>query len=75
MATKETKGKKGKDGEKRSAKKSEESIIDDEKKEGSVLGGTESSPTEDNLQESPRKEPSPEPVYDEPTLSELIIER
>ncbi|OWF43641.1 radial spoke head 10 homolog B-like [Mizuhopecten yessoensis] len=74
MATKEAKGKKGKDGEKRSAKKSEGSIIDDEKKDGSIIGGTESTPTEDNVQESPRKEPSPEPEYDEPTLTELIIE-
>lgn len=74
MATKEPKGKKGKDGGKQSAKKSEDSIADEEKKEDSIMNETETSPTLDNL-ESPRKVPSPEPVYEytEP-LSELIIE-
>jgi len=74
MATKE-KGKKSKDGEKRSAKKSEGSIVGDDKKEESFLNETETSPTEYMTLATPRKEPSPEPIYDEPTLSELIIER
>lgn len=75
MSTKDSKTKKGKDGEKRSAKKSEDCLSEPENKAESTINGTESTPFEEQLQEPPPKEPTPEPVYDEPSLSELIIER
>ncbi|XP_052066462.1 radial spoke head 10 homolog B-like [Mytilus californianus] len=74
MSTKDSKTKKGKDGEKRSAKKSEDCLSEPENKAESTINGTESTPFEEQLQEPPPKEPTPEPVYDEPSLSELIIE-
>lgn len=74
MATKnEGKGKKGSKG---SAKKLDDAL--------NSLGPSETPQPEESesteLQEQPTedvppKEPSPEPVYDEPTLSELIVER
>ncbi|WAR23968.1 RS10B-like protein [Mya arenaria] len=66
---------KGKKGEKRSAKKLDDALIN--------LGQEETSPQEESehteMQEMPvestqPKAPSPEPVYDEPVLSELIVE-
>lgn len=61
---------------KTSAKKSEESIAEEDKKDESLALEIESSPTEDQTEVTidPPKEPSPEPIYDEPVLSELIIE-
>lgn len=60
---------------KTSAKKSEESIAEEDKKDESLALETESSPTEDQTEVmDPPKDPSPEPIYDEPVLSELIIE-
>lgn len=60
---------------KTSAKKSEESIAEEDKKDESLALETESSPTEDQTEVLyPPKDPSPEPIYDEPVLSELIIE-
>lgn len=75
MSTKDSKAKKSKDGEKRSAKKSEDCPSEQDNKAESTINGTESTPFEDQPQELPPKDPTPEPVYDEPSLSELIIER
>ena len=75
MATKDAKSKRGKDSGKTSARKSEGSIVEDEKKAESIQLDAESSRTEEAVAEIPVKEPTPEPIYDEPPFYELIIER
>lgn len=66
---------KGRKGERKSAKKSEESTPLEEKKECPIPDPTPVEQASEAAQiEEPPKEPTPEPVYDEPVLSELIIE-
>ena len=78
MATKGGKGKVQKDGEKRGSKKSEDSPQLEEKKEDTPDVFTEATLEDDDQvieEEPPPKEPTPEPVYEEPVLTELIVER
>lgn len=68
---------KAKKGEKRSAKKLDDAL--------NLVGASGDTPQpedsesteiqEQTTDEAQPKDPSPEPVYDEPTLSELIVER
>lgn len=80
MATKAAKGaKQTKETDKKGNKKNDELPLVEEKKEDSPVEG-ESNDTPETVETEtvedlpPPKEPTPEPVYDEPTLSELIIE-
>ena len=84
MATKESKAKKGKELDKKSVKKLEEALLNEEGKDDIGQDGSSRDVTtgggEENNQTSPDdtsvpKEPTPEPVYDEPTLAEIIIEK
>ncbi|XP_013404281.1 radial spoke head 10 homolog B [Lingula anatina] len=75
MATK-GKGKGGRE-DKKSAKKSEEPPPIKETKEEETPEVLEETPIqveEPPIVEEPPKEPTPEPAYDEPTLTELIVE-
>ncbi|XP_046357024.1 radial spoke head 10 homolog B-like [Haliotis rufescens] len=80
MATKAAKGaKQTKETDKKGNKKNDELPLVEEKKEDSPVEGEfndtpETVETETVEDLPPPKEPTPEPVYDEPTLSELIIE-
>ena len=71
MATK--KGRTPKLDEKK-GKKSEDPTPVEDKKDPDDVATTEGGPTPE-IEEPPPKEPTPEPVYDEPTLTELIVER
>ena len=75
-----TKGKnKGKgDPDKKSSKKIEDTPLLEERKEDSPIEENEALSMQDptpEVVESPQKEPTPEPVYDEPPLTDLIVER
>ncbi|KAK6188921.1 hypothetical protein SNE40_004999 [Patella caerulea] len=79
MATKESKGKKSKENDKKSGKKSEEPSLTEEKKdETQSLATEENTPSDQTpVVEAPietPKIPTPEPVYEEPILPKLIIE-
>lgn len=73
-----TKGEgKTKKGEKRSAKKLEDALQNLGPSETPQADESESTDMQEQTIEEPvvPKDPSPEPVYDEPTLSELIVVR
>lgn len=72
-----TKGEgKPKKGEKRSAKKLDDALHSFGPNETPQPDDFETTELqEQTTDEAPPKDPSPEPVYDEPTLSELIVER
>lgn len=74
MATKaEAKSKKG---EKRSAKKLDDALTNLGPSETPQQDEAEASESQENpVDDTQVKVPSPEPVYDEPVLSELIVER
>lgn len=78
MATKDGKGKKGRDSDKKSAKKNDDTpTLEEKKDETPAMESVEiilPDATPEITPEQSPQEPSPEPVYDEPTLSELIIE-
>lgn len=62
-------------GEKRSAKKLDDALACVGQNETPQPEETESSESQEKVaEEASPKVPSPEPVYDEPTLSELIVE-
>ena len=78
MATKgEGKPKKGEKGEKRSAKKLDDALNSLASNGTPQPEGSETNETQELTvtEETVPKDPSPEPVYDEPTLSEIIVER
>jgi len=67
---------KSKKGEKRSAKKLDDALTNvcqNETPQPDQAEGIDSQ--EKQVEETQPKIPSPEPVYDEPVLSELIVER
>ncbi|XP_041359048.1 radial spoke head 10 homolog B-like isoform X2 [Gigantopelta aegis] len=83
MATKDSKAKKVKESDKKAIKKLEEALLLEEGKDDSSQDGSSRNATtgdvDENNQTSPDermvvKDPTPEPVYDEPTLAEIIIE-
>ncbi|ESO92384.1 hypothetical protein LOTGIDRAFT_233146 [Lottia gigantea] len=79
MATKESKGKKGKENDKKSGKKSEEPSLSEEKKDETLSPSSEENSPEGQtpvveVPVEPPKIPTPEPVYEEPILPKLIIE-
>ena len=77
MASKEKKGKAQKDAEKKGSKKSEDTPCLEEKKDETPVVTPNETPVEEPevIEEvPPPKVPTPEPIYDEPCLAELIIE-
>ena len=78
MATNVKKSKSSKDGDRKGSKRSEDTPMGEEKHDETPLDSQLSSP-EENIapieEPTPMKSPTPEPVYEEPILTQLIVER
>ncbi|ELU11324.1 hypothetical protein CAPTEDRAFT_180366 [Capitella teleta] len=77
MATSSKKGRSSRDGERKSSKRTDESSLAEEKREESLLSSIQGSPVEEesHIEEPPApREPTPEPVYEEPPLTKLVVE-
>ena len=76
MATTSRKSKVGKEGDKKASRKSEEEVVRIEESPIEVLEQVSSTPVEhvnEDIEIPP--EPEAEPVYEEPILTKLIVER
>ena len=77
MATNSKKGRSAKDSDKKSSRRMDTtSSAEETRDETPQLTEDLLSATEDRsiFEESPPKEPTPEPVYEEPVLTQLIVE-